>query len=59
MQAIGSEQSEQDGLYKFIRFLYKDYKEITSLKKLQQLLESSFEQNFRPEADQIDHLRKL
>jgi len=32
---------------------------VTSLKKLQQMLDTSFEQNFRPEADQIDHLRKM
>mmetsp|Transcript_3976 Transcript_3976/g.4801 ORF Transcript_3976/g.4801 Transcript_3976/m.4801 type:complete len:96 (+) Transcript_3976:68-355(+) len=41
---------------KFVRFVYKNYKEITSLKRLQGFIDSAFEESFRPECDQVSYM---
>lgn len=53
-----NKESGQDGLTKFIRFVYMNHRDITSFKRLQSSMETSFESNFKPESDQIDYMRK-
>lgn len=59
MNRTSSEQASQDdGLTKFIRFVYKNYPEINSYKTLQCYIETFFDADFKPELDQIDYMRK-
>ena len=53
-----TESMQVDGMGKFIRFVYKNYKEITALKKLQAFIDASFEKNFDAESDQISYMHK-
>ena len=53
-----AESMQVDGMSKFIRFVYKNYKEITALKKLQAFIDASFEKNFDAESDQISYMHK-
>ena len=50
---------QDDGLNKFMRFVYKNYPEINSYKRLQNHIETIFDGDFRPEDDQIDYMHKL
>ena len=47
-----------DGMTKFIRFVYKNHKEITALKRLQAFIDASFEKQFDCESDQISYMHK-
>ncbi len=42
----------------FFHNVYGNYKEVTSYKKMQALIETNFEKLFKPELDQIDYMRK-
>ena len=56
MQA--SVQGQEDALSRFIRAVYRNRTDITSLKTLTKVIEGNFEKNFKPEKDQIDHILK-